>query len=345
MPPQKEPHDNQIAPSFSKKIWITTGIVAFTVTLLLIFKTTFSVFLLVLAGTLIALFFRGISNFICKKTNWKDSVCITITIIGSLLIVGGFFWLIGAKVQAQAAELTETIPKAIDTANEKLNNLPIGEKIIERLSSASSLKKMQGFAGDFFQSTFGVLGDIYVVLFIGIFFAVSPKIYTDGIVKLIPPTGQEKAKAVVQKIGEQLTKWLKGKLFSMFIVFVLTAIGLAIIGIPLWLVLALLAGLLSFIPNFGPLLALIPAVLVGLIQSPQTAALVLGLYILIQFVESNFITTLIQKKLVNMPPALIIIAQLVMGQLTGGWGLVLATPLTVILITLVQELYIKERGA
>lgn len=75
------------------------------------------------------------------------------------------------------------------------------------------------------------------------------------------------------------------------------------------------------------------------------AALVIGLYALIQFIESNFITTFVQKKLINMPPALIIISQLIMGILTGGWGLILATPITVIVIVLVlvQELYIKER--
>jgi predicted PurR-regulated permease PerM len=78
-------------------------------------------------------------------------------------------------------------------------------------------------------------------------------------------------------------------------------------------------------------------------QSPETAALVVGLYVFIQFVESNFITTLVQQKLLDLPPALIIIAQLLMGALTGGWGLILATPIIVILIVLVQELYIKER--
>jgi predicted PurR-regulated permease PerM len=206
------------------------------------------------------------------------------------------------------------------------------------------MDKAQAFAGEFFQSTFGVLGDIYVILFIGIFFTISPKTYTKGMVVLIPPRGQEKADQVLDKLGEQLLNWLKGKLFSMFVVFVLTAIGLAIIGIPLWLVLALLAGLISFIPNFGPLIAFIPALLVALMQSPQTAALVAGLYIIIQFIESNFITTLVQKKLLNMPPALIIIAQLIMGLLTGAWGLVLATPLIVIVIVLVQELYLKNRS-
>jgi len=112
----------------------------------------------------------------------------------------------------------------------------------------------------------------------------------------------------------------------------------------LWLELALLAGLISFIPNFGSLIALIPAVLVALVESPQMAVIVAAPYILIQFIESNLITILVQKKLLNMPPALIIIAQLVMGGLTGGWGLVLATPLMVIVIVLVKKLYIKNRS-
>ena len=100
---------------------------------------------------------------------------------------------------------------------------------------------------------------------------------------------------MLDKLGEQLRKWLKGKLLSMLVVFILTAIGLAILRIPLWLVLALLAGLISFIPNFGPLLALIPAVLVGLLQSPQTALLVVGLYILIQFIKAILSPLLFNK--------------------------------------------------
>ncbi len=330
-------------PTFQKKVWITTGIVAFIIIVLLIFKATFGVFLLVLAGALIAIFFRGLSNLILQKTKWKEGICVAISIIGTLLIMASLFWLIGAKVQAQLAELLDTLPKTIDNAKAQLNNSAIGSKIVNKITSTESMSKMQVFAGQFFQSTFGVLGDVYVILFIGIFFTVSPKLYTETMVELVPKKGQEKAEEVLKKLGKQLRNWLKGKLFSMLIVFVLTAIGLAIIGMPLWLVLALLAGLISFIPNFGPLIALIPAVLVGLLQSPQTAALVVGLYVLIQFIESNFITTLIQKKLINMPPALIIIAQLIMGALTGSWGLVLATPITVIVIVLVQELYLKNR--
>lgn len=329
--------------SYLKKVWIKGGIYALIVILILLFKATFSVFLLILAGALIAISLRGLSGFLCRKTKWKEGVCLSISVIGTILIVIGLVWLIGAKVQSQITELSDTLPKTIENAKAQLSQSPVGKKIVEKASSPQAIKKAQDLAGSFFKSTFGVFGDIYVVLFLGIFFTVSPGIYKKGIVQLIPKKRQQKGEDVLDKLGENLKKWLIGKIFAMAVVMILTAIGLAIIGVPMWLVLAIIAGLLNFIPNFGPLIAMIPAVLVGLMQSPSTAALVAGMYILIQVVESNFITPLVQQKLIKTPPALIITAQLLISPLTGGWGLVLATPLMVIIMILVQELYIKER--
>lgn len=334
--------DNHQEISYQKKIWIKGGIYALIVVLLLLIKATFSVFLLILAGALISIFFKGLSGLICRKAKWKEGVCLALSIIGTLLLVIGLFWLIGAKVQSQAAQLSDTLPTTIENAKAQLSQNPLGKKIVEKASSPQSMKKAQGVVKTFFTSTFGVFADIYVVLFIGIFFTASPGIYMKGVVELIPKKGQQKGNDVLNKLGENLKKWLKGKFFAMFVVFVLTAVGLAVLGIPLWLVLALIAGILNFIPNFGPLIAMIPAVLVGLLQGPGTAAIIAGMYIVIQVLESNFITPMVQQKLISIPPALIIIAQLLISPLTGGWGLVLATPLMVITMVLVQELYIKK---
>jgi predicted PurR-regulated permease PerM len=329
--------------SYQKKVWIKGGIYALIVVLILLLKATFSVFLLILAGALIAVFFRGLKGLICQKTKWKEGICLSVAVIGTLLLIIGLFWLMGAKLQSQITELNDKIPSMVDNAKAKLSQNPIGKKIVEKASSPRSVKKAQGLASTIFKSTFGVFGDIYVILFLGIFFTVSPCIYKDGIIRLIPQKGQPKAEDILNKLCENLKKWLKGKIFSMAIVMVLTAIGLAILGLPLWLVLAIIAGILNFIPNFGPLIAMIPAVLVAFMQSPTTALIVASMYIAIQVLESNFITPMIQQRLVNIPPALIISAQLLISPLTGGWGLVLATPLMLIVIILVQELYIKNR--
>lgn len=328
---------------YTKRVWIKGGIYALIVILILLFKATFSVLLLILAGALIAIFFRGLSDLICRKTKWKEGICLTIAVLGVLLFVIGLFWLIGAKIQNQITELADTLPKTIQNAKVQISQNSIGKKIIEKASSADSMKKAQTLAATFFKSTFGVLGDVYVILFIGIFFTVSPNIYKKGIVELIPKKGKKKAEDVLDKLGTNLKKWLKGKFFSMAVVFILTAIGLLILGLPMWLALAVIAGIFNFIPNFGPLIAMIPAVLVAFMQGSTTALIVAGMYILIQVIESNFITPLVQQKLISIPPALIIIAQLLISPLTGGWGLVLATPIMLIIMILVKELYVARQ--
>jgi len=128
----------------------------------------------------------------------------------------------------------------------------------------------------------------------------------------------------------------------MLIIAVLTSTGLTILNVPMAIALALIAGVLNFIPNFGPLIAMVPAILIALTQGVNKAIVVAILYILVQILESNIITPSIQKKLINIPPALTILAQLFMGILSGGWGLVLATPLVAILMIVVQETYVRK---
>jgi predicted PurR-regulated permease PerM len=337
------PLNNDKEYSFPQKVWLAGGILALIVVFLLLLKATFSVLLLVLAGTLIAVFFRALSGIIQRMTKWKEGICLLITILGTLVVIVLLFWMMGSKVQSQMSQLAETLPVTVENAKQQLNKSPIGQKIVEQLASPDSQQKATSLVQTIFNSTFGIIGDLYVILFIGIFFTVSPRIYTSGFIQLVPIEGRGKANNILAKLGRNLKKWLKGKLFAMLIVFVLTSIGLVVIGMPMWLALALIAGILNFIPNFGPLLALIPAVLVGLILGPSTAIWVAGLYIVVQLLESNFITPMVQQRLINIPPAMIIIAQLLIAPFTGVWGLALATPLLVIIVVLVKELYISKQ--
>lgn len=329
--------------TFEQKVWITTGIVALVVLILFFIKTTVNVLLLILAAALIALFFRGLSGLMQRKLHLPPKLSLPLSIVVPLLLLAGFFWLAGSSIQQQADQLSQTLPSAISNFKQQLHQSPIGQRIMNLVSSPNSTQKATQVAQTFFRTSFGVLGDVYVVLFLSIFFTASPHTYVKGFVKLIPLKSRPRAEAVIYKIGDSLTKWLKGQLLAMLVVAVLTLIGLLIMGVPMAFVLALIAGLLNFIPNFGPLIAMVPAVLVGLMQGPTTALLVAGLYLLVQMLESNVITPQIQKKMINTPPALIILAQLFVGVLIGGWGLLLAVPLVVILMVLLEELYIKKQ--
>src|SRR6476620_2362856 len=294
---------------FRKRVWTAGAIVALIIVVLWLLKATFNVLLLLLAGALIALYFWGLAGLLHRKLHVPQKGSLWIAVIGSLLLLVGFFWFAGNRIQHQADVLSDTWPSAVQNFKQQLSQSAIGQRVLQKLNAGSTAKKAGAVVQSFFRSTFGVLGDVYVVLFLGIFFTASPKIYVDGFLKLIPPKGKAKASNVVQIIGASLTKWLKGKLLAMLVVAVLTIIGLLIMGVPMAFTLALIAGILNFIPNFGPLIAMVPAVLIGLMQSPTTALLIAGLYVLVQVLESNVITPQIQKKLIHIPPALIITAQ------------------------------------
>lgn len=328
--------------TFVQKVWIVGGITALIVIFLLLFEATFNVLILIFAGILIASYFRGISHFIKKKTDWSSWITLSISTVGTFLLVVGLFWLIGSTVGSQAAELEETLPAIAEDVEASLRQSAVGAELVEKMEEVRSSGEMTTYISRFFATTFGFIGDFYIILIIGIFFTASPQLYKDGITQLVPPRGRPKAEEVQKRLASGLKKWLAGKFIAMLAVFVLTAIGLAILGIPMWLTLALLAGLLNFVPNFGPLAAMIPAVLVGLSVSPTTALIIAIMYIAIQLLESSIINPQAQKKLIKIPPALIIISQLLVGALSGIWGVILATPLVLMIIILVQELYVRR---
>jgi predicted PurR-regulated permease PerM len=122
----------------------------------------------------------------------------------------------------------------------------------------------------------------------------------------------------------------------------LTGAGLAVLGIPLALALGVVAGLLNFIPYLGPLMSFMPAALLSLSQGAQTLLWVLGLYVLVQGLESYVVTPLIQQQAVALPPALLITAQVLLGVALGWLGLLLATPITAAIVVLVRELYVAD---
>ena len=122
----------------------------------------------------------------------------------------------------------------------------------------------------------------------------------------------------------------------------LTTIGLWLLDVPLALVLGLIAALFTFIPNIGPILSAIPAVLFGLTVSPQQALYVGLLYGGIQVVESYLLTPLVQRKTIELPPALTLAAQVLLGVTFGGLGVALAAPLTAVTVVGTRMLYVED---
>jgi predicted PurR-regulated permease PerM len=147
---------------------------------------------------------------------------------------------------------------------------------------------------------------------------------------------------VLHRLADTLWWWLLGRVASMTFIGVVTGIGLWLLDVPLAFVLGLLASLLSFIPNIGPILSAIPAILLAWVAGPEKALWVTGLYVGVQVVESFVLDPFIDRKTVYLPPAFTVFAQLVLALLGGLLGVALATPLAAAMVVLVAMLYVQD---
>lgn len=329
----------------SKKAIIYTASALLIISFFLIFIRAFNIFLLAFGGILLALLFHGIAARVERVVKMRRGLSLSIAVLLVLLFFTGLSWLVGANLQSQLDRFQDILPQTIDNFENYLSRSSWGQEILDKVSFDSFDTGIEGVLSNVhivFKSTFGFFGDIYVILFFAAFFIVTPKEYATG-VRLLFPESQEKTVAdIISKLGSDLKTWLKAQLFEMLFIFVTTAIGLLIIGVDLWLILAVIAGLLCFIPNIGPVLAIIPAILVGLLDSINMALIIAGLYLFIQFVESEIVGPIVRKRMLSLPPALVLLFQLIMGAFAGIWGILFATPLLVAVMIIVNELYIKR---
>jgi predicted PurR-regulated permease PerM len=190
-------------------------------------------------------------------------------------------------------------------------------------------------------SVLGIGGDLVVILATSIFLAIAPGTYTSGLLRLVPPRWRPRGQQVLEEVGSTLQFWFLGQFADMLVVTLLTGAGLAILGVPLALTLALIAGLFNFVPYIGALAGAVPALAVAVGQSPRMAVYVAILFVVVQTLEGNIIALLIQKRTVDLPPALTILSQTVLGTLFGVMGLILATPLTAAAMTAVRMIYVE----
>jgi predicted PurR-regulated permease PerM len=332
--------------AYGKKALIQAGAAAFVVLGVVLLWKAAEVFLLIFAGVLLAVFLHALSRWVNQKTGLPEKWSLAFVLLALMLAVAGGIASIAPEVSSQMDRLTERIPQAADQARQQILKY---EWIKKLLAQKEQLEKMVpdgpnivSTTAGIFTSTFGALGNLVIFLAIGIFLAISPHTYINGLVRLAPKARRLRTREVLQAVGSALKSWLLAKIAAMFVVGVLTAVGLWLIGIELALLLGILAAILTFIPNIGPILALIPAALLAMLQGPDKIIYVVSLYVGIQALESYVITPLLQQKMIDLPPALIIGVQILLGVLVGGLGLILATPLTAAGMVMVKMVYIED---
>lgn len=304
------------------------------------------ILLLLFAGTLLAVFLRGLGRWLSEHTPLSTAWAVgAVTALLLVLLCGGVSLLTPSLIN-QARGLSTDLPAAVNTILERVERSELGRQIsAEQLfaeNRGSLVEQATSFFGTFFSGLVGTATNLTIILFVGLYVAAKPRLYQRGIERLVPIAHRRRASEVLTTLGFTLQYWLVGQFFAVMVVGTSMALGYWLIGIPLWLVLGVLAGLLEFIPNFGPLFSVIPALLIALLASPTKAIYVLILYAVVQTLESYLLTPLVQQRAVELPPVVTIIAIVFMGKLFGVLGLLLATPLAAVALVLIKLLYVQD---
>ena len=194
----------------------------------------------------------------------------------------------------------------------------------------------------FLSNSLAAIAGAIVVVFLAAYFAADPKLYRRGALALVPPAKREQAGELFEELGVLLRQWMLARLAAMVLIGVITGIGLALLKIPAAAALGVIAGLLEFIPFVGPIASAVPAVGMALVVSPSKALYVVLLFVVLQQLEGNLITPLLMKNRLDVPPAVTIIAVASLGVVFGIIGMLVAEPLSAVVMTLVRRLYVDR---
>lgn len=331
------------------------------------------IFLILFLGVLFGVFMTRLSGAVSERTplSYAWSLGTTSLILASLA-VGGIA-MFGVKIEGEIAKARDRVDEAVEQLRGWADEYPIVDTLLEstpfvrRLTegdqpSSESASKAgddngasaataaeqsaarQGAAAivGVFATTFGLVVNTLLILFVGLFLAAAPAEYREGVVTLFPPERRDRTREILDLIGDTLWRWLIGRFATMLITGSGAALLLLALGVPMAISLGVVTALLTFIPNIGAVVALVLATLLALPKGGTTLLLVVVGYVALQLIESYIITPMIQQKQSSLPPALLLAVQAVMGVLFGILGAAVASPALAAAKVAVEEIYIKD---
>lgn len=326
-----------------RTVFKATAVVLATVAAAYVIWLLVDVLLLLFACALVSLILLTITNALRRRTGLPFGVSLVIAVVGLIALIGGASAFFGATMQAEFAELATRLPAAWTGLQARIQTYPVGAGMLLKAQElAPSGQTLVNAATTTLAAVGSALSGLAIVLIGGLYLAAQPTLYTDGLLRLFPAGARGRAADTMEAITISLRNWLKGQALGMLFVGVGTGLGLWIVGVPAAWAIGLVAGLAEFVPYAGIILAGIPAVVLAFGQGTDTGLWTIGVLLAVQQLQGNLVMPLLQNRMVDLPPAITIFGIIAAGLLFGVAGVLLATPLTIVVLVLVRRLYLDE---
>ena len=254
---------------------------------------------------------------------WRVAIVLTLTVLFLVWTV----MFAGSQIAAQAAAL----PKTVEAQAYRAAGWLAAHGIDVQIADAKGLAQQAlGGVGSVTRAVGGVIGaltTLFLILVLGIYISTEPRLYERGLAWMLPVRERAHFHETAALMGKALRRLLAGRLLGMAVEGVATGVALALYGVPMAALLGLLTGLMAFLPNIGAPISGALMILVGFSGGTDMGIFCIIVYIVVQTVDGNIIVPMVAKKTVDLAPALVLGAQLVMGAAFGILGLALADPL------------------
>lgn len=288
--------------------------------------------LLIVGGLVFAAFLDLLSRWLGRVTGGPRALRLTAVVLAFFALIFGFIALAGLQLAEQAGELSQTLDAQIRKLSALLEQFGIANIVGNERGSplASIASQMIGSFGKLTQAlgtAAGAIGSFVLIVVLGIYIAAEPRLYERGVEWLAPMHARRGVADLVDHLAGTLRRWTLGRLISMLFEGVFTTTALLIAGVPLAPLLGLIAGVLAFIPNIGAFISGTLIVLVGFSAGTETGIAALVVYLMLQIVEGNLISPYVERRVVDIAPAVTLGAQLLFGALFGLLGVALAVPI------------------
>lgn len=330
-----------------------------TILLLLLVRTAATILVLLLLGILISLYLRALSGVFERRLRVPDPFSYVAALSVTIAAVAALLWVLVPPVVEQTQQLFNVLPDYIagweaglERAMARYPGLrdivgPGDHRILRALYS-----RLTETFGGVVPRAIGLLHgaiNVFAVGVMAIYLSLHPALYREWLIALFPPIHRDLVRDVLGDLGSTLRSWIVGQLFAMFVLALLTAIGLYALGVPFWLPFGIFTGLVAIVPFFGTLVStILPALFVlngpgiGTFGPFAHSILVVLLGAVIHLIESNVVAPLVMSRKVDLPPVLTIMSVLIMGRLLGAMGLIVAVPTLAAVMVIVRRILITR---